>query len=50
MSDEQGGEAAPDTKDGLNIPNAVEELLARVEAIEAWKTGLEARIDQLGGN
>lgn len=50
MSDEQGGPAAPDAKDGLNIPLVVEELRAEVDALKEWRADIESRIDQLGGN
>jgi hypothetical protein len=52
MSDEEEltpGPPAPNQVDGVNIPNAVEELLAKVAALEAWRADIEARIDQLAG-
>jgi len=35
---------------GINIPDAIEDLLARVTAMEQWRADIEARIDTLGGN
>jgi hypothetical protein len=51
MSDQQ--DPLPVSPDGpavgINIPLSVEQLLERVQTLETWRAGVEARFDELAG-